>query len=133
MRYYLTAIPLLPLLPLLAIAMVSAFPGGGTAYAQTAPPAGNLIGGQTPSSVPGGPIIGQPPAAQARTPPGYSPPDTAGARSTQPGYPPGGSKSGNDLIREKLDRTNREAADLDRNGRISPEEASRLPLGTPLP
>ena len=41
MRYYLTAIPLLPLL---AIAMVSAFPEGGTAYAQTAPPAGNLIG-----------------------------------------------------------------------------------------
>jgi hypothetical protein len=120
-------------IPLLAVAMVSGFPEAGTVYAQAVPPTGGLIGGQTPSPVPGGPIIGQPPAAQARTPPGYSPPNPGSARSTQPGYPPGGSKSGNDLIREKLDRTNREAADLDRNGRISPEEASRLPLGTPLP
>jgi hypothetical protein len=122
----------IPLLSLLAIAIVSGFPGTRDAYAQTVPSAGGLIGGQTPSSVPGGPIIGQPPAAQTSTPPGYSPPNTGGVRSTQPGYPPGGSKSGNDLIREKLDRTNREAADLDRNGIISPEEASRLPLGTPL-
>jgi hypothetical protein len=129
MRYSLATIPLLLLL---AVAMISGFPGAGSAYAQTVPPAGGLIGGQTPSSVPGGPIIGQPPAAQARTPPGYSPPDTGSARSTQPGYPPRGSKSGNDLVKEKLDRTNREAADLDRNGIISPEEASRLPLGTPL-
>jgi hypothetical protein len=129
MRYYLTAILLLPLL---AAAMISGFPGAGNAHAQTPPPSGGLIGGPTPSSVPGGPIIGQPPAAQARTPPGYSPPDTTGARSTQPGYPPGSSKSGNDLIREKLDRTNREAADLDRNGIISPEEALRLLLGIPL-
>jgi hypothetical protein len=119
-------------IPLLTAAMVSGFTGAGSAYAQTVPPGGGLIGGQTPSSVPGGPIIGQPPAAQASTPPGYSPPTAGSARSTQPGYPPGGSKSGNDLIREKLDRANREAADLDRNGIISPEEASRLPLGTSL-
>lgn len=115
----------------LAFAMISSFSEAGTAYAQTVPPTVPLVGGQPPSSVPGGPIIGQPPAAQTSTPPGYSPPKPGSSRSTQPGYPPGGSMSGNDVIREKLDRANREAADLDRDGRISPEEASRLPLGTP--
>lgn len=118
------------ILPLLAVAMIWNLPGAGTAYAQTQ--SVPLVGGQTPSSVPGGPIIGQPPAPQAVIPPGYSPP-SAGARPTdQPGYPSGGAKTGNALIKEKLDRTNREAADLDRDGRISPEEASRLPLGTSL-
>ena len=118
------------ILPLLAVAMIWTLPGAGTAYAQTQ--SVPLVGGQTPSSVPGGPIIGQPPAAQASIPPGYSPP-SAGIRPTpQPGYPSGGAKTGNELIKEKLDRTNREAADLDRDGRISPEEASRLPLGTSL-
>ncbi|HVW63896.1 MAG TPA: hypothetical protein VHB01_02690 [Nitrosospira sp.] len=116
------------ILPLLAVTMVWGLSGIAHTQTQNVP----LVGGQTPSSVPGGPIIGQPPAAQAVTPPGYSPP-SASIRPTQPGYPPGGAKSGNDLVKEKLDRTNREAADLDRDGRISPEEASRLPLGTPLP
>ena len=56
-------------IPLLAVAMVSGFPEAGTVYAQTVPPTGGLIGGQTPSPVPGGPIIGQPPRCSSA----YSP------------------------------------------------------------
>ena len=41
-------------IPLLAVAMVLGFPEAGTAYAQAVPPTGGLIGGQTPSPVPGG-------------------------------------------------------------------------------
>lgn len=54
--------------------------------------------------------------------------------NSRPSYPttnPGSSTERN-VVQEKLYRANREAADVDRDGRISPEEASRLPSG-PMP
>ncbi len=88
------------------------FMGSGAIHAQ-------LVGGQ-PAARPGGAIIGQPPMGHSGTSP------------TTPNYPATGSTAGTDPVRDKLNRANREAADVDRDGRISPEEASRLPPGTPL-
>ena len=39
--------------------------------------------------------------------------------------------TGTDPVKDKLNRANREAADIDRDGRISPEEASRVPPALP--
>lgn len=92
---------------------------------------------------PGGSIVGQPPGQGGQGQGGSiigQPPGQSGATATQPvpgqsgSTPPGpGSTGGSDPVRDKLDRTNREAADIDRDGRISPNEASRIPPGTPLP
>jgi hypothetical protein len=78
-----------------------------------------LIGGHAAPGQ-GRSIIGQPPVGQSGTTP------------IQPSYPNMGSTGGTDPVRDKLNRANREAADIDRDGRISPEEASRMPPGTPL-
>ena len=88
----------------------------------------------------GGPFIGQP------TPGGHTgstlpAPPTSGSRITQPPpappSSPGQGRAGStvigDPVKDKLDRANREAADTDRDGRLSPEEAARIPPGTPLP
>ena len=88
------------------------FMGPGAIHAQ-------LVGGQ-PNPRPGGSIVGQPPAGHSDTSP------------TPPNYPSPSSITGTDPVRDKLNRANREAADIDRDGRISPDEASRMPPGTPL-
>ncbi|SCX51107.1 hypothetical protein SAMN05720354_11030 [Nitrosospira sp. Nsp1] len=93
----------------------------GFAYAQVTPGPGGSIVGQPPGQ--NNNIIGQPVPGQSSPPP----------------YPPvSGSQSdsriitGTDPVKDKLNRANREAADIDRDGRISPEEASRIPPGTPV-
>lgn len=114
----------------LAFAGVLIFMGTG-AHAQLTPGPGGSIVGQPPGQGgqgQGGSIIGQPPG------PGGSAagqPAPGGSGSTL--VEPPGSTIGNDPARDKLDRANREAADIDRDGRISPNEASRMPPGTPLP
>ncbi len=102
---------------------------------------GSAIIGQPPGPEGmGGPFIGQP------TPGGHTgstlpAPPTSGSRITQPApvppSTPGQGRAGSTVIgdpaKDKLDRANREAADIDRDGRLSPEEAARIPPGTPLP
>jgi hypothetical protein len=97
---------------------------GGTAGVPLAPGQGSSVIGQPPQGA-GAPVIGQPP------PGGQS----GGSRIGQPAPGAGGSSStiGSDPSRDRLNRTNREAADIDRDGRLSPEEAARIPPGTPLP
>lgn len=103
----------------LAFASALVLLGPDTIHAQ-------LIGSQ-PRAGQSGSLSGQPPVGQS------------GGTLTQPGHPstgatPGtGLTPGSDPVRDKLNRANREAADLDRDGRISPEEASRMPPGTSLP
>lgn len=110
--------------------------GSGALHAQVTPGPGGSIVGQPPaqgSSGQSGSIIGQPPPGQIGSTPGQPVPGTpgqSGSTTSQPGY---GSTIGNDPVRDKLDRTKRDAADVDRDGRISPEEASRMPGGNPLP
>ncbi len=110
------------------------FLGSGPIHAQLTPGPGGSMVGQPPgqgSSGQSGSIIGQPPAGQRGSMPGQAVPgQTAPATPGQPGT---GSTTGSDPVRDKLDRTKRDAADIDRDGRISPEEASRIPPGTPLP
>lgn len=96
----------------LAFASALIFMGAGATQAQ-------LVGGQ-PAQGQGGSLIGQPP-----------PPGQSGTKPTQPSSPGTGSTGSSDPTRDKLNRANREAADIDRDGRISPEEASRMPPGTP--
>ncbi len=79
-----------------------------------------VVGGH-PAQGQSGSLIGQPSAGQS------------GTKPTQPNYPNTGSTVRGDPVKDKLNRTNREAADIDRDGRITPEEASRIPPGTPLP
>ncbi|SEK82065.1 hypothetical protein [Nitrosovibrio tenuis] len=101
----------------LALAITLMVSGIGAIHAQVTPgPAGSIVG-QPPGQA--GSIIGQPPA-----------PGQSGTGSMQSNYPGTGSTAGRDVVRDKLDRANREAADIDRDGRISPEEASRLPGGS---
>jgi hypothetical protein len=87
---------------------------GGTAGIPSAPGQGSSVIGQPPQRQ-GGPVIGQP------TP------------GPVPGQGDSSSAVGSDPSRDRLNRTNREAADIDRDGRLSPEEAARIPPGTPLP
>ncbi|MCC2681905.1 MAG: hypothetical protein K0S36_1469 [Nitrosospira multiformis] len=111
-------------------------------HAQTAPGPGGSIVGQPPGQgmSPGsGYIIGQPPPPPTMPPKpstrqnDSTPPPLAPGQvgPVQSGPPPSGLMSGRDPMKERLNRTNREGADLDRNGIISPEEASRIPLGSP--
>lgn|SRR5688500_15170480 len=100
-----------------------------------------------PGGVPAGPnpIVGTPPTPSQG---GYNPPqsmpgDQGGSivgqpvpgqtQPVQPAYPSTGPMLKSDPVKDRLDRTNREAADLNRDGLISPEEATRMPAGTPLP
>lgn len=91
-----------------------------------------LVGGQ-PAPGQNRSIIGQPPSGQSGSIVGQPPAGQSGARPPQLNYPNAGPMTGSDPVRDKLNQTNREAADIDRDGRISPEEASRIPPGTPLP
>jgi hypothetical protein len=100
----------------LALASALILMVAGTIHAQ-------VIGGR-PAQGQNPPLIGQPPAGQG------------GAGAIQPNpsnYPNTSPTVGADPVKDKLNRTNREAADIDRDGRISPEEASRMPPGVPLP
>ena len=113
-------------------------------HAQIAPgPGGSIVGqppgqGMTPGS---GYIIGQPPPPPAMPPrPSMrqndsGPPPLAPGQvgPVQSGPPPSGLMSGRDPMQERLNRNIREGADLDRNGIISPEEASEIPPQAPLP
>lgn len=111
---------------------------GGSAGIPSAPGQRSSVIGQPPqrqgSPIIGSPIIGQPtpggPAGSA-----LPQPQTSGSRIVQPVPGQGDSSSviGSDPSRDRLNRTNREAADIDRDGRLSPEEAARIPPGTPLP
>jgi hypothetical protein len=115
-------------------------------HAQVVPGPGGSIVGQPPgqgSSPGGGYIVGQPPPPPNRSMPaqpstrqnGSTPPPLAPGQigPVQSGPPPSGLMGGRDPVKERLNRTTREGADLDRNGIISPEEASRIPPGSPLP
>jgi len=131
-------------------------PGSGSAsgqMGQVGPSQGSSIIGQ-PAQGRGSSIIGQPVPGQSGSAtgqpsmPGQAVPGQGSLGVTPPSYPGTGStvypssSVGRDVVKDKLDRANREAADIDRDGRISPEEASRIPggsvppgapLGTPLP
>src|SRR5687768_12647914 len=110
------------------------FLGAGVVHAQVTPGPGGSIVGQPPgqgSSGQSGSIIGQPPAGQSGSMPGQAVPGQS--TPITPGQPGTGSTNGSDPVRDKLERTKRDAADIDRDGRISPEEASRIPPGSPLP
>lgn len=122
------------------------FLGAGVIHAQVTPGPGGSIVGQPPgqgSSGQSGAIIGQPVPGQSGSTPAQPMPGQRGSTLRQPApgqtapihpsYPDAGSTTGRDPIRDRLDRTNREAADVNRDGIISPEEASRIPPGTPLP
>ena len=109
---------------LLAFAGALIFMVMGSTHAQ-------LVGGQ-PAQGQNRAIIGQPPSGQSGSIVGQPPAGQIGT-PTQPNYPNTGSVTGSDPVKDKLNQTNREAADIDRDGRISPEEASRMPPGVPLP
>lgn len=102
--------------------------GIASIYAQVTFGAGSSIIGQPPGQASS--IIGQPVPGQAGSALGHPAPGQGGMGSMQPNYPGTSSTGDRDMVRDKLDRANREAADIDRDGRISPEEASRLPGGT---
>ncbi len=106
---------------------------GGTAGVPPAPGQGSSIIGQPPQGA-GSPVIGQPPPG-GQTGSTLPQPQSGGSRIGQPapGAAGSGSTIGSDPSRDRLNRTNREAADIDRDGRLSPEEAARIPPGTPLP
>jgi len=95
----------------LAFTCVLIFMGPDVAQAQ-------LIGGR-PTPGQDRSIIGQPPVGQSGTTP------------IQPNYPPTGSANRTDPVKERMNQANRDAADIDGDGRISPEEASRMPLAAP--
>jgi hypothetical protein len=110
------------------------FLGSGAIHAQLTPGPGGSMVGQPPgqgSSGQSGSIIGQPPTGQSGPLPGQAVPGQTSP--VNPGQIGTGSPVGSDPVRDKLDRTKRDAADIDRDGRISPEEATRIPPGTPLP
>ncbi len=97
------------------------FLASGLAYAQVTPGPGGSIVGQPPGQ--NNNIIGQPVPGQS------------GATQYPPvlgGQPDSRINTGTDSVKDKLNRANREAADIDRDGRISPEEASRIPPGAPV-
>lgn len=98
---------------------------GGTAGIPSAPGQGSSVIGQPPQRQ-GGPVIGQPPQRQGSPVIGQPMPGPV------PKQGDSSSAIGSDPSRERLNRTNREAADIDRDGRLSPEEAARIPPGTPL-
>jgi hypothetical protein len=126
--------------------------GTGAAHAQLVPGQGVEVIGQPPgsmtSSIIGSPVPGQresslglpsvlnqPAPGQDQGMPGLDQAmprqERATSRPSYPGTNPSSSMERN-VVQEKLNRANREAADIDRDGRISPEEASRLPAG-PMP
>jgi len=124
-----------------------------TIHAQVAPGPGGSIVGQPPSqgSYPQGGgyqggdytqggryIIGQPPPPPMPSQPSVrqnditTPPLAPNQIGpVQSGPPPSGLMSGRDPMKERLNRANREGADLDRNGIISPEEATTIPQSSP--
>ena len=106
---------------------------GGTAGVPPASGQGSSVIGQPPRGA-GTPIIGQP-APGGQTGSTLPQPQSSGSRIGQPapGTPGSSSTMGSDPSRDRLNRTNREAADIDRDGRLSPEEAARIPPGIPLP
>ncbi|ABB75441.1 hypothetical protein Nmul_A2148 [Nitrosospira multiformis ATCC 25196] len=109
--------------------------------AQTTPGPGGSIVGQPPGqgmSPGGGYIIGQPPPSPPMPPKpsmrqNDSPPPLAPNQigPVQSGPPPSGLMNGRDPMKERLNRANREGADVDRNGIISPEEATTIPQSSP--
>lgn len=103
----------------LALAGALIFTGTGLTHAQP-------VGGQSPQGQ-NRSVIGQPPSGQNGSIIGQPPGGQSGTRPIQPNYPNTGSAIGGDPVKDKLNQTNREAADLDRDGRISPEEAARMP------
>ena len=109
----------------LAFAGALIFTGTGLTHAQ-------LVGGQSPQGQ-NRSVLGQPPSGQSDSIIGQPPGGQSGTRPIQPNYPNTGSAIGSDPVKDKLNQTNREAADLDRDGRISPEEAARMPPGIPSP
>ena len=137
-----SAFPVRPLKVVVALVFLSitgatqaqVTPGtGGYAGIPSAPGQGSSVIGQPPQRQ-GGPVIGQPtPGGPAGST--LPQPQTSGSRIGQPVPGQGDSSSviGSDPSRDRLNRTNREAADIDRDGRLSPEEAARIPPGTPLP
>jgi len=122
-------------------------------HAQVAPGPGGSIVGQPPSQggypqgggyqggdyTQGGRyIIGQPPPPPMPAQPStrqndFTPPPLAPNQigPVQSGPPPSGLMSGRNPAKERLNRTIREGADLDRNGIISPEEATTIPQSSP--
>ena len=126
----------------LAIALLVLVLGVDAIHAQVVPGAGGAIVGQPPGQAPssiigqptpgvGPPALGQPGSALSQPVPGQ------GGVAPTPPYP--GSAGGRDVTKDALDRANRNAADINLDGRIDPGEAARMPgtttppRGTPLP
>ena len=126
----------------LAIALLVLVLGVDAIHAQVVPGAGGAIVGQPPGQAPssiicqptpgvGPPALGQPGSALSQPVPGQ------GGVAPSPPYP--GSAGGRDVTKDALDRANRNAADINLDGRIDPGEAARMPgtttppRGTPLP
>ena len=126
----------------LAIALLALVLGVDAIHAQVVPGAGGAIVGQPPGQAPssiigqptpgvGPPALGQPGSALSQPVPGQ------GGVAPTPPYP--GSAGGRDVTKDALDRANRNAADINLDGRIDPGEAARMPgtttppRGTPLP
>jgi len=87
---------------------------------------GTPLPGQTGARPSEPPTMGQPPIP---SPPVQSPPSYPGVGSA---VSPGSSPERN-VVRDQLDRAREQAADIDRDGRISPYEASQLPGATVPP
>ncbi len=118
------------------------FLGGSGSYAQVTPGPGGSIVGQPPgqgSSERSGAIIGQPPPtgpgsrSQRGLGSGPAPLAPGQVGPIQPIAPAMSPPEARDPIKDRLNRTNREAADIDRDGRINPEEATRIPGSRGLP
>lgn len=126
----------------LAIALLALVLGVDAIHAQVVPGAGGAIVGQPPGQAPssiigqptpgvGPPALGQPGSSLSQPVPGQ------GGVAPTPPYP--GSAGGRDVTKDALDRANRNAADINLDGRIDPGEAARMPgtttppRGTPLP
>jgi hypothetical protein len=113
----------------------------GLTSAQVTPGPGGSIVGQPPgqgSAERSGAIIGQPPPTGPGSRSGgigSGPPPLAPGQvgPIQPMAPAISSPEARDPVKDRLNRANREAADIDRDGRISPEEATRIPGGSGLP
>lgn len=105
--------------------------GADAIHAQVTPSAGGAIIGQPPGQAPNS-VIGQPAPGQPGSALGQPAPGQGGVNSLQR-YPGTGSTGRRDVTRDALDRANRDAADINLDGRIDPGEAARMPGGNPQP
>ena len=124
--------------PLSCIGVCALFLASGVIQAQVTPGPGGVPAGPNP-------IVGMPPTPSQggydsrQPPPGdqgesiIGQPVPGQSQPVQPISPSTAPAIKSDPAQERLDRANKEAAELNRDGLIGPEEATRMPPGTPLP